>query len=149
MRLVHGRLAAVSIRSSFGAGAWVGFGLGVVAGALIGALLSWLAGAVVGWQRDLAVTLGITRTLLPFGDQVTALEWLNASWYMVVPVAALAMGLVWAVIGGLIGSLLATAYNLSPRHAAIVVEVPDEVAPGAGRGSADASRAGPDREAPD
>lgn len=125
MRLVRGRLAAVSIRSSFGAGAWVGFGLGVVAGALLGALLSWLAGAVLGWQRDLAVTLGVTRTLLPFGDQVAALEWLNVTWYLVVPVAALVIGLLWAVIGGIIGSLLAAAYNLSPRHATIVVEVPD------------------------
>jgi hypothetical protein len=125
MRLVRGRLAAVSIRSSFGAGAWVGFGLGVVAGALLGALLSWLAGAVVGWQRDLAVTLGVTRSLLPFGDQVATLEWLNASWYLVVPVAALALGVVWAIIGGIIGSLLAAAYNLSPRHAAIIVELPD------------------------
>jgi hypothetical protein len=125
MRLVRGRLAAVSIRSLFGAGAWVGFGLGVVAGALLGALLSWLAGAVVGWQRDLAVTLGVTRSLLPFGDQVATLEWLNASWYLVVPVAALALGVVWAIIGGIVGSLLAAAYNLSPRHATIIVEVPD------------------------
>jgi hypothetical protein len=137
MRLVHGRLAAVSIRSSFGAGAWVGFGLGVVAGALLGALLSWLAGAVIGWQRDLAVTLGITRTLLPFGDQVAALEWLNASWYLVVPVAALAIGLLWAVIGGIIGSLLAAAYNLSPRHATIVVEVPDGTGAGGARDPAE------------
>ena len=43
MRLVRGRLAAVSVRASFGAGAWVGGTLGLVIGAILGALLCWFA----------------------------------------------------------------------------------------------------------
>ena len=38
MRLVHGRLAGVSVRASFGAGLWVGFTIGLVIGAVVGAL---------------------------------------------------------------------------------------------------------------
>ena len=125
MTLVHGRLAAVSVRSSFGAGAWVGFALGVVAGAIAGALLVWFAGTVLDWQRDLGFTLGVTRRLLPFGDQVAALRWLSGTWWAVIPASAVAVGLLGALVGGLIGGLLAAAYNRSPRHASVVVELPD------------------------
>ena len=44
MRLVRGRLAAVSVRASFGAGMWVGLMIGLVLGAILGALLAWFAG---------------------------------------------------------------------------------------------------------
>ncbi len=70
MRLVHGRLAAVSVRASFGGGSWVGFAMGLVLGTVGGAVLAWAAGAVLAWQRELAFTLGVARTLLPFGDQL-------------------------------------------------------------------------------
>lgn len=128
MRRIRGRLAAVSVRASFGAGLWVGFSLGLVAGTVIGAVVAWLAGALLDWQRDLAFTLGVSRSLLPLGDQVAALRWISSSWYLVIPGVGLAVALVFAVIGGLIGALLAAAYNRSPRHAAVVVEVvePDE-----------------------
>ncbi|HEY0444740.1 MAG TPA: hypothetical protein VGC90_10995, partial [Candidatus Limnocylindrales bacterium] len=69
-RAVRGRLAAVSVRASVGAGAWVGFALGLVLGALIGGAVVWFAGAVLDWQRDLAFTFGVARRLLPFGDQL-------------------------------------------------------------------------------
>lgn len=128
MRLVGGRLAAVSVRASFAAGGWVGLALGLVGGAVLGALLSWLAAAVLDWQRDLAITLGVTRALLPFGDQVPALRWIASTWYLVVPAAAVAVGLLAALIGGLIGALLAAAYNRSPRHASVVVELPEDEA---------------------
>lgn len=126
MRLVRGRLAGVSVRASFVAGAWVGATLGLVAGAILGALVAWGAGTVLGWQRDLAFTLGVARTLLPFGDQVGALRWLSATWYLVIPASALVVAAVSAIIGGLIGSLLAAVYNRSPRHATVAVELPDE-----------------------
>jgi hypothetical protein len=100
--------------------------LGIVVGALIGAVLSWLAGAVLDWQRDLALMLGVTRGLLPFGDQIPALRWLASEWYLVIPAAALAFGLLAAVVGALVGALLATAYNRSPRHASVIVELPAE-----------------------
>ena len=132
MRLVHGRLAAVSVRATFTAGLWVGLTIGVVIGAVAGALLVWFAGTVLEWQRELAFTLGVARTLLPLGDQVGALRWISSTWYLVIPVVAVAVALVLALFGGLIGALLAAAYNRSPRHAAVVVELPDGDADGQG-----------------
>lgn len=132
MRLVHGRLAAVSVRATFTAGLWVGLTIGVVIGAVAGALLVWFAGTVLEWQRELAFTLGVARTLLPLGDQVGALRWISSTWYLVIPVVAVAVALVLALFGGLIGALLAAAYNRSPRHAAVVVELPDGDANGQG-----------------
>ena len=125
MRQVRGRLAAVSVRASFGAGLWVGLTVGLVMGVVLGALLAWFASTVLTWQRDLAFTLGVGRTLLPFGDQVAALRWISATWYLVIPMVGVAVGALVAVIGGLIGALLAAAYNRSPRHAAVIVELPD------------------------
>lgn len=124
MRLVRGRLAAVSVRASFGAGAWVGGALGLVIGAVLGAILAWFAGTLLEWQRDLAFTLGVARALLPLGDQVGALRWISSTWYAVIPIVALVLALVAGLIGGLIGALIAAAYNRSPRHAAVVVELP-------------------------
>jgi hypothetical protein len=125
MRLVRGRLAGVSVRASFGAGMWVGLMVGLVLGAVLGAILSWFAGTVLSWQRELAFTLGVARTLLPFGDQVVALRWIASTWYLVVPISAVLTALAVGLIGGLMGALLAAAYNRSPRHAAVVVELPE------------------------
>jgi hypothetical protein len=126
VRLIRGRLAAVSVRAAIGAGAWVGFALGLVAGALIGALLAWFAGAILGWQRELGLTLGVTRALLPFGDQIPAMRWMSTNWWLVVPAASFLIGSLTAVVGGLIGGLLAAAYNRSPRHANVVVELDED-----------------------
>lgn len=125
MRLVHGRLAAVSVRASFGAGLWVGAMIGLVLGAVGGALISWFAGTMLEWQRDLAFTLGVARTLLPLGDQVAVLRWMSQSWFLVIPVSALVVAGITGFIGGLIGALLAASYNRSPRHASVVVELPE------------------------
>lgn len=129
MRLVHGRLAAISVRASFGAGLWVGAALGLVIGAMLGAVLVWLCGSVLDWQRELGFTLGIARTLLPFGDQIAALRWVSSTWWLVIPGVALATAIVSGLVGGLIGALLAAAYNRSPRHASVVVELPDDEDP--------------------
>jgi hypothetical protein len=125
MRMIRGRLAGVSVRASFAAGLWVGLTVGVVLGAIAGALLVWFAGTVLEWQRDLAFTLGVARTLLPLGDQVAALRWISSTWYLVIPAVALAVALLSALFIGLIGALLAAAYNRSPRHANVVVELPE------------------------
>lgn len=125
MRMIRGRLAGVSVRASFAAGLWVGLTVGVVLGAIGGALLVWFAGTVLEWQRDLAFTLGVARTLLPLGDQVGALRWISSTWYLVIPAVALAVALLSALFIGLIGALLAAAYNRSPRHANVVVELPE------------------------
>jgi predicted membrane protein len=134
VRFLRGRLAGVSVRASFGAGAWVGFALGLVLGALLGAVVSWFVGAVLDWQRELAFTLGVSATLLPFGDQIPALRWLNDTWYLVIPLCAVATAIVSALVGGVIGALLAAAYNRSPRHASVVVEL-DPGAPATGESS--------------
>ncbi len=125
MRLIRGRLAGVSVRASFLAGMWVGLTAGLVIGAILGAALVWFAGTVLEWQRDLAFTLGVARTLLPLGDQVGALRWISSTWFLVIPAVAVGVALITALFVGLIGALLAAAYNRSPRHADVVVELPD------------------------
>ncbi|MEX2011521.1 MAG: hypothetical protein WEF51_04700 [Chloroflexota bacterium] len=132
-RQVRGRLSAVSVRASVGAGAWVGFSLGLVAGALFGAAVVWFAGAMLDWQRDLAFTFGVARRLLPFGDQIGLLRDMQARWWLVIPAVGLAVGLLGAMVGSLLGGILAAAYNRSPRNALVVVELPNDVAPGAAR----------------
>jgi hypothetical protein len=144
MRLVRGRLAGVSVRASFGAGMWVGITLGLVLGSILGALLVWAAGTALGWQRDLAFTLGVARALLPLGDQVGALRWITANWFLAIPAIAIVFAVVSGLVGGLIGALLAAVYNRSPRHATVIVEIPDVVEEPTAEAVADApaSRAG-------
>lgn len=140
-RAVRGRLAAVSVRASVGAGAWVGFALGVVLGVLLGGAAVWFAGAVLDWQRDLAFTFGVARRLLPFGDQVGLLRDLGARWWLVIPAAGLIVGALGALVGALLGGILGAAYNRSPRHALVVVELPRQVSP-------PTATAAPDRRRP-
>jgi hypothetical protein len=128
-RAVRGRLAAVSVRASLGAGAWVGFALGLVLGVLLGGALVWFSGAVLDWQRDLAFTFGVARRLLPFGDQLGLLRDIGARWWLVIPGAGIIVGLLGALVGALLGGILAAAYNRSPRHALVVVELPRHVGP--------------------
>ena len=127
MSLVQGRFAAISVRAAFLTGMWVGLILGVVMGALLGALLVWFAGTLLDWQRDLGFTLGITRALLPFGDQIAALRWISATWWAIVPAGALTIGALGALISGSIGALLAAAYNRSPRHAGVLLQIDERV----------------------
>ena len=129
IRAVRGRLAAVSVRASSGAGAYVGFALGLVAGMLLGGVFVWFAGAVLDWQRDLAFTFGVARRLLPFGDQLGLLRDIQARWWLVVPGTGLLVGVLGAIVGLLLGGILGAAYNRSPRHALVVVELPRQVVP--------------------
>jgi hypothetical protein len=127
---VRGRLAGVSVRAAFWAGAWVGFALALGFGVVLGAGFVWLAGAVLDWQRDLAFTFGVAQRLLPFGDQRALLRDIQAAWYVVIPVVGLAVGLFGALLGALMGGVVAAAYNRSPRHALIIVELPEPAAVG-------------------
>jgi hypothetical protein len=122
-RAVRGRLAHVSVLASMRAGAWAGLVLGLVLGAPLGAFVAWLAGAIVGWQRDLSLTLGIARNLLPFGDQIGVLRTISTDWLVVVPAIALGSAVVGAVILSLVGGILAAAYNATGGHASIVVDL--------------------------
>lgn len=127
MRSVRGRLAAVSVRGSMVAGWWVGMALGLVIGSLLGAVLVWFTGAVLTWQQELAFTLGVARTLLPFGDQLGVLNWVSSNWWIVIPSTAVIWAVFSGLVGAVIGGLLAAAYNRSPRHASVVVELPEAV----------------------
>lgn len=122
---VKGRIVTVSVRAAMVAGAWIGFALGLVAGCVLGAALAWFAGALLGWQHDLSLTLGVTEQLLPFGSQVPVLQRVQADWFIVVPFAGLLVGAFAALVGGLIGGLVAASYNRSPFGVQVVVEVPE------------------------
>ena len=128
------------------AGGWVGFALGLTLGAMIGGVVVWFAGAVLDWQRDLAFTLGVARSLLPFGDQAGLLRWVGSTWYLVIPAIGLAGGLAAAILGALVGGLLAAAYNRSPRRALIVVELPEEASHPPAESVLDSAPHGEDRE---
>jgi hypothetical protein len=117
-------LAAVSVRASLAAGAWVGVVIGLALGAVLGGIVVWFAGAVLDWQRDLAFTFGVTRRLLPFGDQVGLLRDIQARWWLVIIGSSLAIAAIAAAFGALLGGILAAVYNRSPRHALVVVELP-------------------------
>ena len=122
-RLVRGRLAHVSVLASMRAGAWAGLVLGLVLGGPLGAAVAWLAGAIVGWQRDLSLTLGLARNLLPFGDQIGVLRTISTNWLLVVPGVALVTAAVTAVVLSLVGGILAAASNATGGHASIVVDL--------------------------
>ena len=126
MHQVHGRVIALSIRAAMVAGAWIGFALGLVAGCVLGAALAWFAGAILSWQRDLSLTLGVTEQLLPFGSQVPLLQRIQSDWFIVIPFAGLLVGVFTAMVGGLIGGLVAVSYNRSPYGVQVIVEVPEE-----------------------
>ena len=126
MRIVHGRLAAVPVRGSMAAGWWVGVALGLVIGSLLGAVLVWFTAAVLDWQQELGFTLGVARSLLPFGDQVSLLRWVSTNWWIVIPLAAVLGAVFSGLVGAVTGGLLAAAYNRSPRHATVVVELPED-----------------------
>lgn len=105
-------LVRLSIRSAMFAGAIAGFVFGLFAGATLGALISWFAGAIVDWQAQLGYSLGVTQQLIPLGDQAGSLESLSDRWYLVIPLAGVAMGLLAALIGVLAGGLWAALVNL-------------------------------------
>lgn len=125
--LLEGEIVHVPLRQAAAAGAFGGLVVGGFIGSLIGALVAWLAGAVIDWQRDLAFTLGVARRLLPFGDQVAFLRWIDATWFVVIPTVALALALVAALFGGTLGLLVGAAYNRSRRHVRIRI-LPDHLA---------------------
>lgn len=134
MPLIQGRIVALSVRAAMVAGGWVGFALGLVAGSVLGAAISWFAGAVLTWQRQLGLTLGVTEQLLPFGGQVSFFETLRSDWFLVIPAVGITVGLFSAIVGGLIGGLVAASYNRSPYGVHVTVEVPDAVEATGGEG---------------
>ncbi len=125
------------------AGAWAGLVLGLVLGGPLGAIVVWLAGAIAGWQRDLSLTLGLARNLLPFGDQIGVLRTISTNWLLVVPAVALVSAAVTAIVLSIVGGILAAAYNATGGHASIVVDLE----PGEGRRTGTGQEPADDRAA--
>jgi hypothetical protein len=104
------------------AGAWTGFVPGLFIGAAAGTLLTFGAGAALEWVRELSFTTGIQQQLLPFGDRIGLLQTLQDGWWIVIPVAALAVGLFSALIGLLTGALLAASFGSILRGVEVDIE---------------------------
>ena len=111
MRTQRVRIRSMALGPALITGAWAGFVPGLIIGALIGTLISFGAGAALEWMRELSFTTGIQQQLLPFGDRIGLLETLQDDWALVIPVAALALGAISAVIGALTGGLVSATYG--------------------------------------
>ena len=136
------RIRAVPIVPALVTGAWSGFVPGLFIGGVLGAVVSFAAGAAVQWMRELSFTTGIQEQLLPFGDRIGALQTLQDTWFVVIPVAALALGLIGALIGAGTGALVSASYGSLLREVDVEVE---EVEVAATEPVADASPAKPER----
>ena len=119
--MVNDFLVRLSIRSAMFAGAIAGFVFGMFAGATLGALISWFAGAIIDWQAQLGYSLGVAQQLIPLGDQARSLQSVSDNWYLVIPAAGVAVGLLSALIGVLAGGLWAVLVNLGVMPIEVVV----------------------------
>lgn len=105
------RIRKVPLVPAMVTGAWSGFVPGLFIGGAVGAIASFAAGAAVEWMRELSFTTGIQESLLPFGDRIGDLQTVQDDWFFVIPIAAVAMGLVGALIGALTGALVGASYG--------------------------------------
>jgi hypothetical protein len=101
------RLSSVPLVPALITGAWAGFVPGLFIGAIAGTLLTFGAGAALEWMRELSFTTGIEQQLLPFGNRIGLLQTLQDGWPVVIPIAAIALGLFSALIGTLTAALVA------------------------------------------
>lgn len=120
------RLRRLPLWPFMSAGAISGFVGGFFVGCMLGALLTWFSGAVLDWHRQLGFTLGVTEDLLPLGEQIGLLQAIGDLWWLVVPGAGLAVGLLNAVIGLLAGGLTVGLFNRLAHGLWLDVEVPRE-----------------------
>ncbi|MGH3419554.1 MAG: hypothetical protein ACRDOD_08200 [Streptosporangiaceae bacterium] len=98
---------AVPLRRVLGIGALAGFVPGFIVGCLLGGVVAWAAGAVVNWMQQVSFTTGMRVALMPLGNQVNALQSTHDSWYLVVPVIGLVLGVLTAAIGALTAVIVA------------------------------------------
>jgi hypothetical protein len=110
-------------------GAWSGFVPGLFLGGVVGAIASFAAGAALEWMRELSFTTGIQEQLLPFGDRIGELQTVQDDWFFVIPMVALALGLMGAIIGALTGGLVGASYGSLFGGVEVVVEDVPESAP--------------------
>ena len=92
-------------------GVWAGFVPGLFIGGALGTLISFGAGAALEWMRELSFTTGIQQQLLPFGDRIGLLETLQDDWLIVIPVTAVAVGVLSALVGVLTAALVSASYG--------------------------------------
>jgi hypothetical protein len=111
MTLQRVRVRSVPLPAAMITGAWAGFVPGLFIGALLGVLISFGAGAALEWMRELSFTTGIQQQLLPFGDRIGLLQTLQDGWLVVIPLAAVALGLFSAIFGTLTGALVAATFG--------------------------------------
>jgi hypothetical protein len=116
------RIRSVPLRPAIVTGAWSGFVPGLFLGGAAGAIASFSAGAALEWMRELSFTTGIQEQLLPFGDRIGDLQTVQDDWLIVIPLAALAVGLVGALIGALTGALVGATYGSLLGSVEVVVE---------------------------
>jgi hypothetical protein len=105
------RITSVPLGPALITGAWAGFVPGVFIGAVLGTLISFGAGAALAWVRELSFTTGIEGQLLPFGNRIGLLQSLQDDWFLVIPVAAVAMGVFAALIGVLTAAVVSASYG--------------------------------------
>lgn len=105
------RVKSVPLLPAVVTGAWAGFVPGLFIGGILGTLITFGAGAALEWMRELSFTTGIQQQLLPFGDRIGLLETLQDDWAIVIPVAALAVGLFSALVGMLTAALVAASFG--------------------------------------
>jgi hypothetical protein len=105
------RIRSVPMMPALVTGAWAGFVPGVFIGGALGTLISFGAGAALEWMRELSFTTGIQQQLLPFGDRIGLLQTLQDDWLIVIPVTAVALGILSALIGALTAALVSASYG--------------------------------------
>lgn len=105
------RVRSVPLVPALVTGAWAGFVPGLFIGGILGTLVTFGAGAALEWMRELSFTTGIQQQLLPFGDRIGLLQTLQDDWPVVVPAAALGLGVLSALIGMLTAALVAASFG--------------------------------------
>ena len=116
------RIRSVPLMPAIVTGAWSGFVPSLFIGGAAGAIASFAAGAALEWMRELSFTTGIQEQLLPFGDRLGDLQTVQDDWFIVIPLAAVALGLVGALIGALTGALVAATYGSLLGSVEVLVE---------------------------
>lgn len=105
------RIASVPLGPALLTGAWAGFVPGLFIGGILGPVITFGSGAILDWMRQLSFTTGIDQALLPFGDRIGLLQTLQDDWVVVIPVTALLLGLLSALIGTLTAAVVGASYG--------------------------------------
>ena len=133
------RISSVPMMPALVTGAWAGFVPGLFIGGAVGTLISFGAGAALEWMRELSFTTGIQQQLLPFGDRIGLLQTLQDDWLIVIPVTAVGVGILSALIGLLTAALVSASYGsllggveveIEPAGAASAAPAPEAARPG-------------------